>query len=252
MILIAALCFTLFSMSKAQIADESHFAQANNPLAHIKAFNVHNYYAPVVFGSEQKMNTLWFRYAQPVGRILLRASLPVNTVPESETSYKSGLGDFNLLAAYLFSKPESPVQFGFGPSFSAPTATEEILGQGKWQVGAGAVVFINKNPMFQHGALVTWQISVAGDEDRDDVNMLTAQPFFMWQLGKGTYLRSAATWSFDLDNGNYNVPLGSGIGKVVKINNNVFNIFVEAQYSVLHHAEFQPQVQIFSGFNIQF
>ena len=55
---------------------------ANNPLAKFQAFNVHDYYVPALSElDDQNANTFWFRYAQPFGKWLFRASLPMPRVP---------------------------------------------------------------------------------------------------------------------------------------------------------------------------
>ncbi|WP_200465000.1 hypothetical protein [uncultured Carboxylicivirga sp.] len=82
-------------------------------------------------------------------------------------------------------------------------------------------------------------------------SLFAFQSFSMWQLGKGTYLRSASIWAFDLKNHMFHVPFSIGIGKIVKVNNTVFNLFVEPQYSFIHQG-IQPQVQLFAGINLQF
>ena len=48
------------------------------------------------------------------------------------------------------------------------------------------------------------------------------------------------------------MPLGFGIGKVVKAGHTVFNIFIEPQFTVLHDGVGQPEMQIFAGLNMQF
>jgi len=65
-------------------------------------------------------------------------------------------------------------------------------------------------------------------------------------------LRSTGIWSFNLENGDYNVPIGLGVGKVVKVNKIVFNIFAEPQFTVLAEGLGQPKFQTFVGFNTQF
>lgn len=237
---------------------ESSAAQANNPLANMTALNFHNYYIPKLTNApdDAYLNTSWIRFAKPFsqGRLLLRVSAPLNTVASPETnnmvSSTSGLGDINAFVSYNFiSKANMTV--GLGPLIATPTASEDILGSGKWQAGFAFIAFFVQSPQFQLGGLVTWQTSFAGDENRAKTNIAAVQPFFFWQLGKGTYLRSVPIWVFDFENDAFHTPLGLGIGKVVKVGNTVFNLFVEPQYSMLHKGT-QPQFQVFMGINLQF
>lgn len=234
-------------------------AQANNPLANMTALNFHNYYIPKLTDApnDNYLNNAWVRFAKPFskGRLLLRVSAPINTmgVLDNTTGFvnsTNGLGDINAFVSYNFvSKPNATV--GIGPLISAPTATETALGTGKWQGGFAFVAFIVQSSVFQFGGLITWQASFAGDEARANTNMAAVQPFYFWQLGKGTYLRGAPIWAFDIENNNFHIPLALGIGKVVKVGKTVFNLFIEPQYSILHQGT-QPQLQIFTGINLQF
>jgi len=97
---------------------------------------------------------------------------------------------------------------------------------------------------------LTYQTDFAGDGDNTSLTVL--QPFLMIQLGKGTYLRSAPLWIFDIENDTYNVPLGFGIGKVVKKDRTVFNMFIEPQFTILHKGIGQPEFQLFAALNMQF
>ncbi len=227
-------------------------ADANNPLAKTQAFNLHDYYIPTMSEApDQTANTFWLRYAQPFGKWLVRASLPVSRVPSADGSTASGLGDFNAFAAYLFdTKPGT--SFGVGPQITAPTATADETGTGKWQGGLAAVYFDATSPAVQWGGLVTWQADFAGPSSRPGTNVLAVQPFFFLQMGKGLYARSTAVMVFDLKNGTYAVPVGLGIGKVVPTKSAVFNVFVEPQFTVLSHGARQPELQVFVGFNTQF
>lgn len=256
LVTIVVLCFK--SLSFAQ-DEEGSAAQANNPLANMTALNFHNYYITRLNDSPEGsfMNTSWIRFAKPLanGKLLLRASQPLSTigVPQGATrtiAATSGLGDLNAFLSYNFvSKPTATM--GIGPMLTLPTATESVLGTEKWQGGLAFVAFIAKSPVFQFGGLITWQASFAGDEDRASTSLAAVQPFYFWQLGKGTYLRGAPIWVFDLKNDAYSVPFALGIGKVVKLGNTVFNLFIEPQYSMLIDG-LQPQFQLFSGINLQF
>jgi hypothetical protein len=226
-------------------------AQANNPLANMVAFNIQNYYYAELYGTDETADTAWLRYAQPFGKWLMRASLPISTVPvPDDPDPVSGLGDFNVFFAYLLSDPSSPTQFGVGPLLAAPTATDDALGGDVWQAGAAGVYFNASSPVVQWGGLLTYQTDVAGDGDATSLGVI--QPFLFFQLGKGTYLRAAPLWLFNLEDDSYSVPLGFGIGKVVKAGHTVFNIFIEPQFTVLHDGVGQPEFQIFTGLNLQF
>ncbi len=236
---------------------EKSAAQANNPLADMTAVSFHNYYMPKLTDASDDMylNNAWVRFAKPFaeGKFLLRVSTPINTIgmPSGTGTVNSvnGLGDVNAFASYNFvSKPTITV--GAGPMISFPTATDPLLGAEKWQGGAAIVVFVSKSPVFQYGGLLTWQSSFAGEEDREDTNLAAVQPFYFWQLGKGTYLRGAPVWAFDIAGDKYHVPLALGIGKVVAVENVLFNMFVEPQYSMLHKGT-QPQFQLLTGINVQ-
>lgn len=232
-------------------AQAKALANANNPLADMVAFNIQNYYYSELYGTDETANTAWLRYAQPFGKWLMRASLPIMTVPsDTERDQSSGLGDANVFFAYLLSDPSSPKQFGVGPLLAAPTATEDSLGADVWQAGAAAVYFDASSRVVQWGGLLTFQTDFAGDGG--DTSLAVAQPFLMIQLGKGTYLRSAPLWVFDLENDTYNIPVGIGIGKVVKNGSTVFNMFIEPQFTVLHDGVGQPELTIFAALNLQF
>ncbi len=227
-------------------------AAANNPLADIQAFNLHNYYVPELSGLDGTANTFWLRYAQPLGKWLFRGSLPVSRVPAGASASTSGLGDFNAFAAFLFDTGNPAVSFGVGPQLTAPTASEDETGSGKWQGGFAAVYFNAESPRFQWGGLVTWQTDFAGDDDRSGTNLLALQPFYFLQLGKGLYIRGAPIAVFNQENDSYHVPVGLGIGQVVPTPSVVYNFFVEPQFTILSRGRAQPELQLFVGFNMQF
>ncbi len=230
-------------------------ANANNPLANMTAFNLQNYYIGKLTESDEDANQFWFRFAKPFSlgesNWLLRASLPVNSFPVAGDT-ETGLGDLNLFAAYLIDTGNPAVSFGVGPQLTAPTATEDALGSEKWSAGLVNVLFNANSPKFQYGYLLSWQHSFADDDDRSDVNIAAFQPFAFYQLGGGTYLRAAPIWAYNLDNDNYSVPLGVGIGHVIKKGKTVYNLFIEPQFSVADRGPGWPEWQVFVGFNMQF
>ncbi|UCH74211.1 MAG: hypothetical protein JSU82_18220 [Rhodospirillales bacterium] len=242
-------------VAKAQ--DDIDTAQANNPLANFRALNLQDYYIGELSGTSETANQFWLRYAQPFSvretDWLMRLSVPINTFPTSPTSgSETGLGDTNVFAAYLFDTASPAISFGLGPTLTVPTATKRALGSEKWSAGIANVLFDARSPKFQYGYLLTWLASFAGESSREDVNLGALQPFAFYQLGNGTYLRSAPIWTYNFENGDYSVPIGLGIGKVFRRDATVFNLFIEPQVSIADEGFGQPEWQIFFGLNMQF
>ena len=246
---VCALVVGCISPLAAQDSADNHAAAANNPLANMTSFQLQNYYASDLYGlPDASSNTAWLRFVKPFGKWLVRASLPLATVPAGTTDNISGVGDFNAFVAYLMTDPSAPKQYGVGPLVSAPTASRDELGADAWQLGAAGVYFNLSSPVVQWGGLVTWQTSVSGD---DDVNISFVQPLLFFQMGKGAYLRSSGAMAFDIENSSYYVPVGFGIGKVVKSGRSVFNMWLEPQFTIVHDGEGYPAFQVFAGLNLQ-
>ncbi len=232
---------------------------ANNPLANLVALNLQNFYAPSLSEvPDASLNTFVIRAVTPVWRLLPRFTLPFVNLslpgdPATNTPgiNESGLGDFNAFVTFLFTKPTDEIQFGAGPLYVAPAASDDALGAGKHQIGVALVGLFNEGPLLT-GALVQYQNSFAGDDDRAATRILSTQPFLILQAGSGFYLRSAATWQFDFASGDYNVPLGVGAGKVVVVDRTVVNMFLEPEFTMLSEGPLQPLFQLFAGINLQY
>jgi hypothetical protein len=221
------------------------------------AFNIHNYYIGDLTGTDESADQAWLRFAKPFSfgssNWLFRASLPINSFPVGPGGdHETGIGDLNMFAAYLIDTGNPAISFGIGPLLTTPSATKDELGSEKWSAGFANVLFNATSPRFQYGYLLTWQHSFAGEDDRADVNAGAFQPFAIMQLGGGTYLRSAPIWVYNFENDSYSVPLGLGIGQVIKKDSTVYNFFVEPQFSIADDGPGQPEWQVFMGFNMQF
>jgi hypothetical protein len=232
-------------------------AQANNPLANFTAVNVHNYYIGKLTDVDDKdANQAWLRIAKPfnVGKSLwlMRASLPFNSFPTGPSlDTENGLGDLNVFAACLIDTGNPGITAGVGPQITVPTATEDALGSEKWSPGAVATFFDMRSKRFQYGCLLSWSKSVAGDDDREDVNLAAFQPFMFYQLGRGLHLRSSAVTAYNIENDDYSVPVGLGVGQVIPTRKAVFNLFIEPQYSVADEGAGWPEWQVFMALNTQ-
>lgn len=250
-VILALVASMAFAQSAAEEANKS-----NNPLNLAASFNIQNYYTPSVFGASAHTNDFLLRPTIPIGPNSLigvpqifRATVPISTRPDSTGGYNTGLGDINLFDIFLLS--QDGVQIGIGPLVTMPTATDPSLGTGKWQAGLAAVA-VSATKARLLGALVQWQHSFAGQSSRPTVQSLTAQPFGIFNLPGGWYVRSTGTWTFDLQHGSYYIPVGLGGGKAWKSGSTIYNAFIEPQYSVAHSGRGVPQFTIFAGLNMTF
>lgn len=239
----------------AQAPSGEQVNEANNPLTPKITINFHDQWAPKLYQSDDYTNSLLLRGVIPhrLGGApqILRYTLPaLVTVPDGMGGTTTGLGDLNLIDLALFKAGK--VELGIGPQLTIPTASRPSTGTGLWQAGVAGVV-IAPQSWGLLGGLLTWQHSFAGPSDRPTQNNLTFQPFGIYNLPDGWYLRSTATWSFNLETNDYVIPLGAGVGKVwVLGRGTTINVFAEPQWTVAHEGAGQPKFQVFAGVNLQF
>lgn len=169
--------------------------------------------------------------------LVTRTIIPVVNQPASATGQGSafGLGDINP-QFYFTPVSKGKVTWGVGPTFVLPTATDDVLGQGKWSAGPAAVVVVSIGPVV-FGAVGNNVWSFAGDSDRESVNQLLVQPFLNYNLPKGWYLVSAPIIT---SNGNapegqeqWTVPIGGGVGRVFAIGDQKVNATLQAYWNVV-------------------
>lgn len=257
--LTAALLITHASSVSAQEETQTEIlAQSNNPLAPLNALNFNNYYAPTLYGADGVANTLNIQGVLIPRRRhfdlfhIVRATLPVSTVPVDSITYESGLGDLVIQDAFRLSKMSARTQVGVGPLLVVPTATSAALGSGKWQAGVAGVLVIGLEGGSVVAGAVTWQISFAGDASRANTNLATFQPTIALALGQsGFYLSSSPIWVLDFANGRYLIPFSIGIGKVLQVGKTIVNVAAEPQFTVFHTGAGQPALQLFAGLTLQ-
>jgi hypothetical protein len=87
------------------------------------------------------------------------------------------------------------------------------------------------------GGLVNNLWSFAGDSDREDVNLMTVQPFVNYNFENGWYVSTSpvitANWEADGDDNTWTVPLGSGFGRLIRIHKLPLNLQAQAFYNVV-------------------
>jgi hypothetical protein len=144
-----------------------------------------------------------------------------------------GLNDIN---PSFFLSPAKPGKliWGAGPTFLLPTASDDVLGTGKFSIGPSAVALVQPGK-WTLGVLVSNLFSVAGPRGRADVNSMTLQYFINYNLKKGYYLTSAPinTANWNAPSGNvWLVAVGGGIGRIMRLGFQPVNVGVQAYGNV--------------------
>jgi hypothetical protein len=158
--------------------------------------------------------------------LITRLILPVISQNDvfGESGSQTGLGDAVITG---FFSPKAPTAggliWGAGPAFLVPTATNDVLGTEKFGIGPSAIA-LKQVGSFTAGALVNHIWSVAGSDDRADVNTTFFQPFLARNF-TGGYALTAVTeisqnWDFDSTSGMFTI-VGS---KVVTIGSQMVQV----------------------------
>jgi len=152
----------------------------------------------------------------------------------------TGFGDMyynGLFAPKKGYKTESGANllWGLGFDLGFPTASDDLLGTGKWLAGPSALG-VYMGPKWKIGALVQQYWDYAGDSDRDDVSLMNLQYFIFYSLDEVTSIGAApniiANWEQNSRN-RWTVPIGLGISRTVQIGKVPVRFGFEVHYSVV-------------------
>jgi len=154
-----------------------------------------------------------------------------NPIFDSSTN---GIGD---ITQSLFLSPAHPGEliWGVGPVFTMPSASDRLLGTGKVLLGPTAVMLVTPKP-WVIGVLINNQWSVGGDPTRPDVNAFLMQPFANYNLPGGWFLNTSPiiTANWNAPSGQkWTVPIGGGVGRVFKIDDQAYNMSFQVYYNVI-------------------
>jgi len=202
---------------------------------------------PVSVGDWNLVNRVILPVVDAPGGVSGLAAIPNPTTG----GRRFGLGDINYS---LFLNPVEttlPFIWGVGGSLTAPTATSDVLGSGKWSGGPTGVVLVQPS-WGTYGALVRQIWSFAGDSDRGDVSQLLVQPFLNYNLADGWYLITDMSWTANWKasaSNQWTLPVGGGAGKIFKIGGQAMNARVESYYNAVRPRG-APTWTI--GFTVQF
>jgi hypothetical protein len=249
-------------LSATKLAEEF-----SDPLTTLPQLFVQDAYTPSNYGTTSPSNRVIARLLVP--RLpkyslfpfvqLIRPSFSLSTVPDGKGGTRTAFGDMQLfdLAVIPWPGKESGLLMGVGAVFVFPTATDDLAGQGAWQLGPAFAMIYKGFPGWLLGCLIQNPISFAHtSRDRPAVGTLSFQPIVLRHLWRGLYAKTAdATWAFSWrDSSAITLPISFGLGYViVREAASPINLFVSGEWMAYRRdVPVAPQTTVRFGVTVAF
>lgn len=170
------------------------------------------YHTTIPEGNDTLGDTMVIQPVLPLSKNnVLRPGLPFVGTPGPNR--KTGIGDLLLLDIFIFQVKHA--SWGIGPIASLPTASDDALGTGQYELGPVAMYMYKGVPKNLLGILAYNLTSVGGDSGRADVNKFFFQPIWVKHFGWGYMGWTDQTATIDWENDNaLSFPVGFRFGKV--------------------------------------
>jgi hypothetical protein len=214
----------------AVLASDDAAVQATDPSAILTQIGFF-YWTTIPEGtSRNDSDTFLFQPVLPLSKgNVLRPALPLLTSPEPDR--KAGLGDLLVLDFQFFQAKKLKSTIGVGGAATFPTASDDLLGSGKYSIGPGMLWIYKGVPKNIFGVLVYNQTSVGGDDDRDDVNVMTVQPVWVGHFKWGYIGWTDQSATMNWETHKFTAPAGLRFGKVVSGKETLWNLAVQPYWT---------------------
>lgn len=161
--------------------------------------------------------------------LVLRTILPVSTRSHYTPNGVFGIGD--ITQSFFLSPKQSTngIIWGAGPVFLWPTATDDILGGGKWGAGPTGVV-LTQQGAWTVGALANHIWSYAGPLGRDTISATFLQPFIAYNFDQGVSLSLNTESTYDWTHRQWTVPINANLSKVFTVGGQAMSASIGGTY----------------------
>jgi len=217
---------------KPDEVDEAGMAQKlSNPLAAMISFPMQLNYDQD-FG-EYDTGDRFLMNVQPVvpisiskdWNLISRTIVPVVTQDELAVGVgrQTGLGDTTESLWFSPVKPtDKGLIWGVGPAILIPTATDDLLGGGKWGLGP-TVVGLKQTGPWTIGGLANHIWSVAGSDNRNDINSTFIQPFINYTTPTAVTYGLNLEASYDWESEQWAIPVNLMVSKLKRFDNQMIS-----------------------------
>jgi hypothetical protein len=162
--------------------------------------------------------------------LIVRTILPVIYAESPVVGGRNAFGLGDTVQSFFIS-PTEPVGgwiLGGGPVFLWPSATDSLLGSGKWGAGP-TVVALRQEHGWTYGVLANQIWSYAGWGNQQ-VNATFLQPFVSFTTKTYTTLTLNTESTYDWDQSQWTVPLNLMVSQLLKIGNQPVQFSLGARY----------------------
>ncbi len=137
--------------------------------------------------------------------------------------------------AFLSPAKAGKIIWGAGMAMEIPTHTKEALGSDNWSAGP-AFVALAMPGKWVLGGLVQHLWNFAGPSDEPSLSKSTFQYFINYNITNGWYLTTtptiAANWTAKSSKDIWTVPVGGGIGRLMKVGKLPVDFKLQAYYNI--------------------
>lgn len=166
--------------------------------------------------------------------LVSRTIIPLVNVPLPSGDRSTGIADIQE-QMYLTSANPSKVIWGFGPVFSFPTATNDVLTTGQFALGPTFVV-LTMPGKWVIGAVANQVWRIAGSDNTTPIDAFFVQPFINYNLKRGWSISTSpsitADWSAPSGQ-EWTVPLGMGVSRVSMIGKQPVNLSLQYYHNIV-------------------
>ena len=148
-----------------------------------------------------------------ISRTILPVTYQDGIFPGSGSQFS--LGD-TVQSLFFSPKSTDPFIWGVGPAFLIPTATDDLLGGGKWGAGPTGVILKQTGPL-TYGVLANQLWSFAGSDNREDVNATFIQPFLSYTTKSATTFTVNSESTYDWQGRQWTMPFNAGVSQLLKL-----------------------------------